>query len=199
MKYLFFLVSVIAGISFSFISVIYANGKIPFKAAPVADAAEVKVAEKVRTITVFTDQAGVVDDLIEVLNQERAKYEKKDAELKSRDAAVDTQREMIARMKATIEELEGKLNTKVIEIESSEIINIKRLATVYSKMDPNGASNLLMLMDPDKAAKIINLTGDRQAAAILDAAVANGGTGKETAAKWSDAIRRIKNDKAGKK
>ncbi len=199
MKYLFFFVSAIAAISFSFISVIYATGKIPFKAAKAPDAEAGIVKEKIRTITVFTDQAGVVDDLIEVLHQERIKYEKKAAEYNSRDVAIGTQKEMIAQMEATIKDLEGKLNTKVIEIETSEQVNIKRLAVLYGKMDPAGASNLLIKMDPDKAAKIINLTGERQAAAILDAAVTAGEAGKDAAGKWSDSIRRIKNDKVVKK
>jgi flagellar motility protein MotE (MotC chaperone) len=79
----------------------------------------------------------------------------------------------------------------VNKIDAHEEENIARLAEVCSKMEPQSAVEMLRNMNKDRAAKIINLITERQAAKIMDAAVASQEDGAKLASDWADLIRKM--------
>ena len=151
------------------------------------------------THTVFSGERGVVDQLTDALKKERSLYEKKIEVLASKEAEVVKKEEVVKALMAQFRELEQKLNEKIVEVQSAEAANFKRLAKVYTKMDASNAAMLLTKLKPERAAKILSLIDERGAAAILNAAISQGDNGTESAAEWSDIIRRMKNEETKRK
>jgi len=198
MKILFLFVSVLSAVLLSVLSVVYAMGNLSFerKADLVSEKKEeADVASDVEeTLSVFPSQRRTVDDLIERLGHERKEYQKKVELLASREVEMEHRRKIMADMKTELEGMQTKLDANVITIADSEKDNFKRLANVYSKMDPSGAATLLQKLESERAAKILNMIGERSAAAILDAAIGEGADGVLAAVKWSDSIRKIRKE-----
>ena len=201
MKYMFLVVCVMLGLALSILASIIANGRIPFASEAAEKPVEVKVASPApptkNAATVFSSQEQAVNELIAALKKEKEKYESKTRELTEKEAQLQQQKDIMSQLETEVKGLQDKLQAKIIEMASAESTNFRRLADVYSKMDPASASNLLEQMEPDRAARVLSMVPERQAAAILDATVAKGEKGAAVAGKWSDAMRRLKTDKKG--
>lgn len=198
MKLMFLLMSVMTAMSTSLYLTAYMTGDILFrekeeKAEVEKKATAAEVSKDEQKVTSFKDkkQRANIDQLIEALEYEKSTYAKKVQEFKSREDELANKEEVIAALKASLEDVQKKLKLRVIELETAERENFKQLALFYSKMAPENAATLLQKMEISRAAKVINLITDRKAAAILDAAVTEGAQGTASAADWSDAIRRI--------
>ena len=94
-------------------------------------------------------------------------------------------------MKSDLQQLQGKLEENTVRATQSEQANMKRLAEVYAKMEPESVATLLGKTETDRAASILRLLNERQAGAVLSAAVASGTNGARNAAAWTDSIRRM--------
>jgi len=176
-----------------------ATGKIPFREGPE------KVLESEKAVKIgdekpvgLVGQKETVDELVMALKKEKQIYERKISELAAREQTISNQQEIITMMKSELDKSRNLLGSKILEAGADEQANLKRLSMVYSKMDPESASTLLMDMISERAARIINLIPERQAAAILGAAVAGGEAGTKKANEWTDSIRRMKQEKAKK-
>lgn len=192
MKFMFLLVCIICAVSWSFLSMIFVTGTIPFREAEKEAAAVALSAAAKPSHTVFSGERGVVDQLKDALKKEHSLYEEKMEILASKEAEIVKKEEVVEALIAQFHELEQKLDEKIVEVQSAEAANFKRLAAVYAKMDSANAATLLSKLDPERAATILSLIGERQAAAILNEAIVQGPNGIESAAEWSDIIRRMK-------
>ncbi len=132
-----------------------------------------------------------VNKLMEDLQNERAAIRKKEAELKGREETLQQQQEVLTLLKSDLQQLQGKLEETTVHTTQSEQANLKHLAQVYTKMEPDSVATLLGKMEIDRAASIIRLLNERQAGAVLAAAVASGTNGTKNASAWSDSIRRM--------
>ena len=195
MKAMFLFVSILCGIAWSTLGVIVATGRIPF-AAEEPEKVEVAAAPAAaETLTVFPAEANVIDELREALNREREAFEKKNADLMAREAALRDREGIVATLKSELMDLQQKIDEQVVEIEAAEATNFRRLAAVYAKMEAESSAKILAQMELERAAKILSLLGEREAGAIMDATVSQGDNGIETADRWTDAIRRLKKSK----
>ncbi len=199
MKYLFLLVSLVCAMAISALAAILVTGQIPFADPPAEQpltmAANVNDQRAtMESLSVFPAQSTVVEDLIAELEKERAHYEQKAAALINQEQKVSAQQEIINTLKAKIVKLQTDLSESIVELEAAETGNFRRLADIYSKMAPDSAAALLIELEKERAAKILTMLSGRQAGAILDSAIAQGKGGTETAAEWSDVIRRMKNE-----
>jgi flagellar motility protein MotE (MotC chaperone) len=199
MKFLFLIACIVCAISLSMFSMIIATGRIPFRSKDAqVETAEKSTAEKGEKPAGLVGQKETVDDLIIALKKEKQAYEKKAGELAAREQALSNEQEVVTMLKSELEKSRTSLDAKLVETDAAEQVNLKRLSTVYSKMEAESASTLLREMTSDRAAKILNLIPERQAAAILNASIGVGTNGTKSAADWSDVIRRMKQEKVKK-
>jgi flagellar motility protein MotE (MotC chaperone) len=195
--------SIICAIALSMLSMIIGTGRIPFKPAPpepgteAATTATEQAAAK-ETLSIFSEKGKAVDDLIVALNEERDLYVNKKSSLDAEAREVALQMELLSKLKGQLDDIRENIDIKTLEIEGDEEKNLKRLAEVYGKMDPESAAAILLEMDKERAAKVLYLVTERSAAAIFDAAVGRGPEGVEIAAEWADIIRRMEQNN-GKK
>ncbi len=197
MKTLFLLVSILLAVSLSVLSALLARGLMAWSGAPPASGEKTAAvpslspAPSAPAFAVFPEQARLIEEILAGLAEERRQYQKKLQELAEQESKFQERKIILERIELQVKELQSKLETRIVELEKAEAANFKRLAEMYAKMDPQGASNLLEQMEPERVAKILAFVPDRQAAAILDAAVARGDKGKSVAGSWSDALRRL--------
>ena len=195
MKYLFFMMCVILAVTLSILSVIIKTGRIPFHPPPAPVVIAPKAEDKsVESLAVFSDSGKAVEELIAALKSDRAQYEKKMADLAAREEETKTQEAMLNRLKQEIQELQAQLDDSVAKMAEAEKVNMRRLAEVCGKMDPDSAASSLLEMEKERAAMILSLMNDRQAAGILDATVAQSAKGAETVAEWTDIMRRLERE-----
>jgi flagellar motility protein MotE (MotC chaperone) len=191
MRIAFFIVCVAAALAFSILAFVRAAGRFPFEAAPVKPKAAAVVPEH---LNVFADERRSVDDLVESLTKERQLYATRLAGLDSRDRQLQSERDILNRLREDIFALQQSLSNRVVEIKATEAANLRQLAAVYSKMEADVAATALQQLEPERAAGILANITDRQAAGILGATVAQGEKGVRAAANWTDIIRRIRNE-----
>ena len=65
--------------------------------------------------------------------------------------------------------LQAEINATILRVKEDEQANMKRLAKMYSGMDPASAAKVLGALEVDISAKILFLMKDDQASAVLDA------------------------------
>jgi flagellar motility protein MotE (MotC chaperone) len=136
---------------------------------------------------------------MEDLQTERTALQKRETDVRSREEALRQQQEILAMLKADLQQVQSKIDETIVRTTQSEQANLKRLAERYGKMDPDSVATLLTKMETARAAAILLLLGDRQAGAVLAAAVATGSNGVRNAADWSDGIRRMASEQGPRK
>ena len=195
MKIMFLFACLIGAVAFSFLSIIYGTGTIPFREpeTPVQEEFEEETDPFQTPLSAHSLIPGqeTLEQLRAGLQEARDLYLKKQGDLDAKAEEVKQQQALIAELKKEMEALRGELENKVVSLETGEQANLKALADVYSRMDPASASTLLMEMKPERSARVLRLIGDRQAAAILNETIAQGDRGAKVAAEWSDIIRRM--------
>ncbi len=199
MKYIFLLVCIMCALAGTALSVIYATGRIPFyeEKEQESESSAKKKSESIDAghLTVFSSGSEVVEELKSALKRKQAEYQRKIEELEAKESEIKEQQQIIEALKVEIRKIAAELDNTIVDTEESEKENFKRLADVYGKMAPASAASLLRNMEKERAAKILSLIDDRRAAKIMDAAVEIGDGGIASAGEWSDAIRRLRNEK----
>ncbi len=188
---LFFAICVACGVAFSLLTVVvatrlgstrHASTRTPYTPASV-----------LQRIESDDESRKTVNKLMVDMQNERSAMLKREADLRSREEALCQQQEILTMLKADMQQLHNKIEQTTVRASPAEQANLKRLAEVYGKMDPDSVATLLSKMETERAASLLRLLGERQAGAVLAAAVATGSNGVKNAAAWSDSIRRMTN------
>ncbi|MFH0879596.1 MAG: hypothetical protein V2A34_07770, partial [Lentisphaerota bacterium] len=129
----------------------------------------------------------------------RSTYQAKLAELSAREQELKLQEQVLARFKTELKDLQSQLEASVFVMNATEKTNLRRIADMTGKMDPASASSSLLEMEKERAAMVLSLMNERQAAAILDATIAQDAKGAERVAAWTDIIRRMTNEASKQK
>lgn len=201
MKIMFVLVSCLLAVSLSILAAVYASGNLSFRAhAPVIQeqpesASRTETRKERAHASAFAGQAQMVDDLVRELKAQIEKNRKMEEELNTQQGEFEQKQQQMKLLEQKLAVLRDEVSRKIVQISDNEEGNFKKLAEMYGKMDPESASRLLQKTEPDRAAKIISLIGDRQAAAIMGASVTMGESAAGLAAEWTDALRRLNNEK----
>ena len=140
-----------------------------------------------------------VNKLMDDLQNEREAIRRKESELQGRENLLQIQQKNLEQLKTDLQQLQGKLEETTVRTVQSEQANLKRLSMVYGKMESESVATLLAKMEIDRAASILRLLNERQAGAVLAAAVASGTNGTKNAAAWSDSIRRMAAEQPARK
>lgn len=124
-------------------------------------------------------------------------------ELKTQKEALSQKEQVLTRQADRIKRLENELRTartkleklqeetavNITEMEESEKRNLRKLAKVYSAMDPDQAAPILARLDDDTIANILIRMKERQAAKLLGSFGAQNAESKQRAALISKKIR----------
>lgn len=145
-------------------------------------------------LSLFPEQHRAVDDLMKEIMAREKQQEQKEKALKEQEAQLRQEEIVLLRLRDDIEATKQSLQKQFEEMDEESKANIRKLAEFYAKMESENAASLLMKQDIEVAARILSQLQDRQAGAIMDAAVAQGERGIENAAIWSEGIRKIRNE-----
>jgi flagellar motility protein MotE (MotC chaperone) len=195
MKGIFLLVCIAAAGAFSLLSIIFSTGSIPFRPKEEGDLGQPPQQPGV----LRESDSQFLEGLVAALESERRALQERETDIEYREATLEKQRQIVEQLKIEIENTDAMVKAAVVAINTAELRNLRQLATMYSKMEATNAGTLLRELDTKRAAKILSLCGDREAAGILDALLAQGAEGARTAAEWSDIIRRLKPPEKKKK
>jgi flagellar motility protein MotE (MotC chaperone) len=182
---------------------ILVTGKVPFHKV---EAPEPVVIEKTipphEALQNFSaSKSKFINDLIAALQTRQIELDARRDELDAREQKILLQEKMLEEMNAKFARLQGELEAQQTRLQSDIIEagkqsrdNLQRIAEMCAKMNPDSAYEILSEMDNDRVAIILSMLDDRPAAKIFDAATAAGAKGAATAARWAEAIQRMKEE-----
>ncbi len=140
-----------------------------------------------------------MDQIMADLKTEKATIavrEKQLAEMASRVAAEKAELDESLR---SVKRLQEQVDRSLIQIKDDESANLKRLAKMYSTMEPAGAARILKEIDDTVIVKVLTLMKEPETAAILDALARLGEPETKRVATIAETLRIAAANKAGAK
>ncbi len=197
MKILAFLLGLACATLLAVLAALYASGRLN-PAPPTIGEIETQILTDPR-FSLFPEQSAAVQDLMtailarqEVLERQEERLIEWEVQLRQEALVLARMREELAAAREDIYGYFRQMDAMVLDWDEDERQNSRKLAEFYARMEPQNAARLLSKIEPDRAARILTFLSDRQAGGIMDAAVALGNDGIETAVKWSEIIRQMK-------
>jgi len=148
---------------------------------------------------VISSQIGLVDELVESLQVAHEELNADKLRLDKREKNLQEFYSSYLKLRQETNLLISDLENRLVKVDEDEFKNFKKLAGVYSKMDPASAAQSLKHMDAERVALVLSQMDSRGMAAIMDEAVSTSVDGSEFVAQWSDAIRRLNEAQKGTK
>ena len=205
MKALFMLVSLLCAACLGLLSYIMVTGKIPMHSAPVpaavaTNAPVAPVAPAPKTTAIPEEQKKRVETLVQELADVKRDYEKRKEDMEgARDKeSLAAQKQVLELLVKELKDREASLGNQIQTIDETELKNLQMLSDKFSKMEPESAAQIMILMEKNRAAMLLYLMAERQSAAILDAVTLLGNDAKKTTVEWTDIIRKLKNETSKK-
>jgi flagellar motility protein MotE (MotC chaperone) len=140
-----------------------------------------------------------IDELSNVLKEERAKLRKQTEALDQRTARLAAEEKELAKVRSDIEALRKEIADKVIEISADEAKNVKMLAKTYTDLSPRAAVAIFKEMDDTTAVKILSVMNSDAVGPIFEEmshSAATDGSLARRAAVLSEKLRLMKSTKA---
>jgi len=196
MRIAFLILAALCGVLLSVLTAVFQTGRMPLRdeARPEHPTQQVVTATSVRLLG---EEA--LNELIAALGEQRTNYVAKTRMLDDSARETEVQKQVIAKLTAELKQLHAAARQSIVELELHERSNLRRLAEVYGRMEPESAVMVLSEMETERAGKLLSMIGERPAAAILSAAVTSLDNGSARAAEWSDIMRRLKTEANGQK
>jgi len=196
MRIAFLTLAALCGVLLSVLTAVWQTARIPLQeeARTEQSTQQVVTATSVRLLG---EEA--LNELIAALGEQRTNYVAKTRMLDDSARETVVQKQVIAKLTAELKQLHTEARQSIVELESNERSNLRRLAEVYGRMEPESAVMVLSEMDAERAAKLLSMINERSAGAILGAAVTSLDNGSARAAEWSDIMRRLKTEANGQK
>jgi flagellar motility protein MotE (MotC chaperone) len=145
------------------------------------------------TISLLPEQHRALEGVIAEILARKEEIDRQKLLLDEREARVREEEIVLRRMRDELTSTKQALEERFKALDAEDRANTRKLADFYARMEPGNAATLLMELDRAQAARILSNLQDRQAGGIINAAVGLGDHGIEHAAKWSEEIRRIRN------
>lgn len=155
------------------------------------------VTKAVDSKPIINGQVELVDELVKSLKAARAELDDRKLQIDKQEKDLQERQSTYQKLHQETKKLMTELDSRLVKVKKTEFKNSKQLAEVYSKMDPAAAAQSLRNMDSAKVAVVLSQMDGRAMAAIMDAAVTTASDGGKSVAEWSDAIRRLTEEKGG--
>lgn len=161
-------------------------------------AEEGELAEELpKSAPLINAQVGLIDELVESLQVAHEEINSARLRLDKREKNLQELYATYLKLRQEVNMLMADLDSRLIKVEEGEMKNFKKLAGVYSKMEAGSAAKSLKHMEGERVALILSQMETRAMAAIMNEAVASSTDGSEAVAEWSDAMRRLSENKEG--
>jgi flagellar motility protein MotE (MotC chaperone) len=129
------------------------------------------------------------DQLISELQAEKKTLSKKEQDLADLTARLEAERAELKMVTQSVRQLQTDFDQNVLRISDEETANLKKLAKVYSGMEPASAAKVLEEMDDVAIVKIMVFMKDSETAVLLESFAKQGEPQAKRAALLSDRLR----------
>lgn len=130
-----------------------------------------------------------MDQIVADLKAEKAAIAAKEKQLAEMSSRVTAERAELEEALRTVKRMQDQVDRNVIQIKDDEVANLKRLAKMYSTMEPPGAARILKEIDDSVIVKVLTLMKEPETAAILDAFARMGDPETKRAATLAETLR----------
>lgn len=98
-----------------------------------------------------------IENLSSELNEDRARLNKRIAELDQREARIAAGEKELAKIRADLDATQKQISERVIEMSADEAVNLRKLAQTYANLSPRAVVAIIREMDDTTAVKILAL------------------------------------------
>jgi flagellar motility protein MotE (MotC chaperone) len=98
-----------------------------------------------------------IENLSSELNEDRARLNKRIAELDQREARIAAGEKELAKIRADLDATQKQISERVIEMSTDEAVNLRKLAQTYANLSPRAVVAIIREMDDTTAVKILAL------------------------------------------
>jgi flagellar motility protein MotE (MotC chaperone) len=130
-----------------------------------------------------------MDQIMSDLKAEKDSIVAREKQLSEMTSRVQAEKAELEEALRAVKRMQDQVDRSVIQIKEDEAANLKRLAKMYSAMEPPGAARILKEIDDAVIVKILTLTKEAETAAILDAFAKLGDAETKRAATLSETLR----------
>jgi flagellar motility protein MotE (MotC chaperone) len=130
-----------------------------------------------------------LDQIVTELKSERDAVANKDKQLNELAARLRAERAELDEALKNIKRLQLQVDRDVYRIKEDEAANLKKLAKMYTSMEPAGAARILRELDDVIVVKILTLMKEAETGLILEAMARLGETETKRAAALSENLR----------
>jgi flagellar motility protein MotE (MotC chaperone) len=138
---------------------------------------------KERAITIFKPLTlEEVARMLQEVEKEKGEYEKKRAQLEFKESTLESMRADLETERRALDVIKQDLNkildfitaqkvelkNESIQVDETELKNIKKLAVVYADMKPEKAALIIKEMDEETAVKLLSMMDGKSSAKILE-------------------------------
>ena len=129
------------------------------------------------------------EQLIAELKSEKKSLEKREHDLNDLAARLDAERSEVGLVTQTVHQMQVDFDKNVLRVTDEETANLKKLAKVYSAMEPDAAAGILAQQDDASIAKIMVYMKEGDTAAVLEAFAKKGAAESKRASALSERLR----------
>ena len=130
-----------------------------------------------------------MDQLVEELKKERTTLADREQKLNELATRLQTERMELNQVTQTVHQLQREFDASVLRVQEEEVANLKKLAKLYSAMDPTSAALILKELDEPAIVKILVFMKDSEVAPILESLAKKGETDARRVASISERLR----------
>lgn len=130
-----------------------------------------------------------VEQMIEQLRAEREAVRTRAQQLNDLEIRLKTDRNELDGLIVNVKQLQEDFDRSILRVQEEETSNLKRLAKVYSSMEPAGAVTILKELDDYSLVKILLYIKEAEVAPILEALAKLGPSDAKRAAGISESLR----------
>ncbi len=132
-----------------------------------------------------------LDQLILELREEKDAFANRRRALDELAVRLDLERAELTNVIHSVEQLQKEFDLRVIRIQTEETANLKKLAKLYSSMEPVDAALVLQELDDPSVVKILSFMKEDQAAPILETLARKGDAEVHRVADLSERLRLV--------
>ncbi len=132
-----------------------------------------------------------VDQLVKELRQERAAMAERAKQLDELSERLKVEQAELQNATQAVHQLQRDFDLSIVRVKEDETVNLKRLAKVYSAMEPDGATLILKELDEITVVKVLSFMKEDQIAALLTSLARSGGEESKRVAAISERLRLI--------
>lgn len=130
-----------------------------------------KMTPKQKSEYFWTFESKAIEGLVRDLKSQTSALKKEAKDVNALKTRLETEKAEILKIRESIDAMRAQLSNKLIEVQQSELKNIKKLAATYTNIDPSAAVKIFNEMDDVFAVKVMSCMAPDSLGAVLQAMV----------------------------